>query len=304
MATAVGQLPIEHNVPIPTWFRIGGRADRLARPRSIDELRSCLEIDPDLRILGDGANLLVDDDGIDRLVVRLDHADWKSMEFDSRSGVVRAGAGADFAKVITGAVRKGLAGLEGLTGIPATIGGATVMNAGGRFGEIASCIARVHGIDHAGRSRTFERADIPYTYRSCGLNGIVVTAVEFHLTPDDPAAVRARLKDCMAYKRDSQPMGANSAGCCFKNPVLPRDIPDIGAAGTRISAGLLIDRAGCKGLSVGGATVSPRHANFFTTSSDAKARHVIDLMSLVQHRVADAFGIMLDREVVVWSRSP
>src|SRR5690606_34518042 len=127
---------------------------------------------------------------------------------------------------------------------------------------------------------------------------------------EDPAAIRARLKDVMAYKKGSQPMAENSAGCCFKNFTLDRDFEATRpggervalGAGDRVPAGLLIDLAGCKGLSVGGATVSARHANFIVTAAGARARDVIELMGEVKRRVREAFGIELEPEVVVWSR--
>jgi UDP-N-acetylmuramate dehydrogenase len=108
----------------------------------------------------------------------------------------------------------------------------------------------------------------------------------------------------MAYKAKSQPMADRSAGCVFKNPTLKADLKDIGASGQRVSAGMLIDRAGCKGMAVGGASVSERHGNFIVTDpKTAKARHVIELMEHVVRRVDDYFGVTLEREVVVWQRS-
>jgi UDP-N-acetylmuramate dehydrogenase len=108
----------------------------------------------------------------------------------------------------------------------------------------------------------------------------------------------------MAYKKASQPMADNSAGCCFKNPTLAADLEGVAAAGTRVSAGLLIDRAGLKGVAVGGARVSERHGNFVVTSPGARARHVIDLMALIVRGVHDRFGVTLEPEVVIWSRRP
>ena len=132
--------------------------------------------------------------------------------------------------------------------------------------------------------------------------GSIVTAVEFGLDPGDAAPLRDRLKECMAYKKASQPMGAASAGCCFKNPTLGEAIEGVGDEGTRVSAGMLIDRAGCKGLRQGGAAVSEAHANFLVTDDGAKARDVIALMERVEARVRDTFGVTLEREVVVWTR--
>jgi UDP-N-acetylmuramate dehydrogenase len=110
------------------------------------------------------------------------------------------------------------------------------------------------------------------------------------------------LKEVMAYKKSTQPMGEKSAGCCYRNPTLRGDIDGIAAAGARVSAGMLIDRAGCKGLCVGGARVSEQHANFLTVRAGARAADVISLMERVERRVLDRFGVSLEREVVVWRR--
>lgn len=297
-------LPISHHAPIHTWFGIGGGADRFAQPQDLDQLRAALALDPNLRILGDGANLLVDDDGVSELVVALNAPHLTHVEWNDQTGLVRAGAGANLPKLINESVRRGLGGLEGLGGIPASLGGAARMNAGGAFGEIANAIARVHGIDRAGNAVTLERKDIDFSYRHSGLDDLIIASVDLQLTPQDPKPLRLKLKEVMAYKSGSQPMAERSAGCVFKNPTLTHDVKDIGAAGQRISAGLLIDRAGAKGTTVGGASVSPRHGNFIVTDpKTAKARHVIDLMAQVAARVHDAFGVTLIPEVVIWRRT-
>jgi UDP-N-acetylmuramate dehydrogenase len=301
-------LEIFEHAEIPTWFGIGGRADRLVRPTSIEDIVRAVEMDPSLRVLGEGANLLVDDAGVGELVLDMSHSGLRSWEIDAARGIVRADAGADLPKLILETVRRGLAGLEGLGGIPASLGGAVMMNAGGAFGQIADAVERVHAIDRAGRSITLERAAIAFDYRHSGLNDLILTKVDLRLTPGDPAKIRERLKDVMEYKKHSQPMAEKSAGCCFKNPTLPHDLAiatgEIGAKGARVSAGMLIDFAGCKGLRVGGAEVSQRHANFLVTNDGAKARDVIQLMHEIERRVLDRFGVQLHREVVVWERTP
>lgn len=301
MPTAT-DIQLEHNAPIPTWFKIGGRADRLARPRSIDDLRRCLEIDPNLKVLGDGANLLVDDAGVSNLVVAFTAPEMTTIRRDDATGHTVAAAGANLPKLIVESVRLGLSGLEGLGGIPATVGGAAIMNAGGAFGQIADAVVRIHALDRQGRAVTLDRREVPFSYRHSGLNHLILTSVELDLKPGDPIALRERLKEVMAYKKNTQPMAADSAGCVFKNPTLTADLEGIGAARSRVSAGMLLDRAGCKGMSVGGAQISHGHANFFTTSPGATARDVINLMDMAAARVLDRFGVKLEREVVVWSR--
>jgi UDP-N-acetylmuramate dehydrogenase len=294
-------LEVAEHAPIPTWFGVGGRADRLARPESVDSLRQCVETDPDLRILGDGANLLVDDEGVGELV--LDMGGLRSVEIDGTTGRVVALAGADLPRLVVESVRRGLAGLEGLGGIPATLGGAVMMNAGGVFGQIADAVAAVHALDREGRAVVMPRELIDFGYRRSGLRGLVIAKVELELRPVDPVALRARLKEVMAYKKASQPMAERSAGCAFKNPTLGADLEGVGAAGARVSAGMLIDRAGAKGLRRRSAQVSPVHGNFLTADAGGRARDVIELMDQVHRRVMDRFGIGLEPEVVIWRRA-
>ncbi len=294
---------IVRDAPIPTKFGVGGAADRFARPESLDELRACLDLDPSLRVLGSGANLLVDDPGVAELVVRLDAPFFRRVEFDDASGLVRAGAGADLARLILDCTRRGLAGIQGLAGVPASLAGAVRMNAGGRFGEISDVVRSVRVLDRQGTLRTIAREDIAFAYRTSGLNDAIIVEVELALTRDDPTRLRRRLLEVMASKKSTQPMGEKSAGCCFRNPVLVRTVEGIGCAGQRVGAGMLIDRAGCKGLRVGGARVSEHHANFITATRDARAHDILMLMDEVADRVEEKFALRLRREVVVWSRS-
>lgn len=297
---------IERNVPIPTWFGVGGAAHRFARPRTIADLRTCLAVDPHLRVLGDGANLLVDDTGVDELVVHLGQGDFVRIErLDERR--LRVGAGVNLFKLINSTVGEGLGGLEVLAGVPASVGGALAMNAGGAFGEIASVVERVHLLTRAGDEVSLERAQIPFGYRHSGLSehagGSIITGADLCLTPADPAQLAQRKKEINDYKLRTQPMRDSSAGCCFKNPTLALDVAGIGQAGQRVSAGMLIDRAGLKGLRHGTALVSEVHANFLVVpdKKTGKARDVIELMERVEREVFERFGVRLQREVVVWS---
>ncbi len=300
-------LTIERDVDLPTWFKVGGRAESFVRARSADDVRQCLELDPDLLILGDGANLLVDDGGVDRLVLAFhdpDDADFpmSAVRWGDDRTPTHAPAGASLFRMIPEAVRRGLGGLESLAGIPGTIGGAAMMNAGGAFGQFADVVVRVHAMDRRGREHTLERKDIAFGYRRSGLDRLIVLGADLDLKPGDPARLRELFKDVMAYKKRTQPMDANSAGCAFKNPVLPHDLEGIGARGQRLSAGLLIDRAGCKGLRLGSAEVSTVHGNFIFAHEGGRAGDVIAIMDAVRARVMDRFGVSLENEVVIWRR--
>ena len=302
---------LQHAARVPTWFGIGGGAAAVARPQSHEELAFLLAEHPDAVVLGEGANLLVDDCGIDRVVIRLDAPAFASATLDERTGRVHAGAGFDLRRLIPQAIRAGLGGLERLSGIPASMGGAVVMNAGGAHGELSEFVTRVHAVDRSGSEIRLERSAIDFGYRHSGLGGpggldglggLIITAVDLALTPGcDPQSLRSTMKSIMAAKGASQPMGEDSAGCVFRNPVLAMDLPELGLSrGVRASAGLLIDRAGCKGMRVGDAVVSDRHANFITPGKQACAQHVLELIDLVRARVAERFGVTLVREIVVW----
>ncbi|MEO1582969.1 MAG: UDP-N-acetylmuramate dehydrogenase [Planctomycetota bacterium] len=301
MTRTADRVTIEHDAPIPTWFRVGGCADRLATPTTPEELAACIELDPELVVLGDGANLLVADKGVDRLVVRLGSR-FRETSIDAGTGLVSAGAGADLAKLIHGTVREGLTGLESIIGVPATVGGAAVMNAGGAHGEIADRVERVHAVDRSGEPVTLERPEIAFGYRTSGLGHLILTSVDFRLDPGDPAEARSRLLGIMQQKKRSQPLHASTCGCAFKNPMLDRDLPGIGAAGDRVGAGLLIDRAGGKGVTSGPCRISEVHANFIETGPDATASDILRLIDAARALVLDRFGVTLETEVVVWSR--
>lgn len=301
MASAISSLPIERDAPVWTWFRAGGRADRLARPRSLEELRACLGCGDAVRVLGRGANLLVDDEGVGGLVVSLEAPVWREVRFGPRGRVV-AGAGADLAKLIHQTSRRGLGGLEVLGGVPATVGGAVRMNAGGRYGEICEVVESVRAVTPGGEAVELSGEQAGFAYRSSALSGLIVVEVTFRLLQDEPSVLRNRLLAIMQAKKGSQPLSERSAGCCFKNPTLERDVEEVGRAGERIAAGLLIDRAGCKAMAVGGASVSERHANFIVAQREARARDVIELMGHVAERVEERFGVRLERELVVWGR--
>lgn len=309
---------VETNAPIPTWFGVGGGADALARPGSIEELRGLLgeHAGKPVRTLGDGANLLVDDPGVDGLVVSLERlraVERVPAPTDAEIVILRVGAGANLPRLITDTVREGFAGLETLAGVPASVGGAVMMNAGGSFGRIADCVHRVRTLDLQGRERRVDRADIAFGYRCSGLEGLLVVEVEFALRRTEgqaAAALRERMKEIMALKKASQPMAERSAGCFWKNPLAPAGwsgprTPD----GLRIGAGWLVDHAGLKGMRVGGARVSEVHANFVVTDHDpggaprCSAGDVLALMREVRRRTLDRWGIALDPEVVVWRRA-
>ncbi|MEM1331268.1 MAG: UDP-N-acetylmuramate dehydrogenase [Planctomycetota bacterium] len=294
------QPEIQTDAPIPTWFRCGGLADRLARPASLDALRRCLDEDQDAVVLGSGANLLVRDEGVGRLVISLEGDAWTEVSIDGE--IVHAGAGASLSRLITTCAKAGLKGPETLAGVPATLGGAIAMNAGGRHGEVSDLVESVTTLSREGIVHERSPDELRFGYRSAHLGDEIVVGVTLRLTRSDPTCLTAALHAIMHAKTETQPMGERCAGCAFRNPELPGDVDGIGRAGERIGAGLLIDRAGGKAFASGGARISDVHANFITTSKHATAADVLACMEHAQKIVLDRFGVKLRREVVVWGR--
>ncbi|MFZ4749596.1 MAG: UDP-N-acetylmuramate dehydrogenase [Phycisphaerales bacterium] len=287
-----------------TWFGIGGRADLLVRPNSIEALvtlaRRCRRDGIPLRVLGSGANLLVDDEGVDGVVVKLDTECFRRVEFNA-DGIVermRVFGGASMEKLVQDSARRGLRGLEPMSGIPASLGGAIRMNAGGKFGAIGDVVDAVAVLGADGEQRVFTASELRFGYRESNLPAGIVLWASLRVAEDDPIACRERVKEIFAYKKSTQPMAAHSAGCMFRNPVMPD--------GSRVSAGKLIDLAGLKGTRVGCAFVSAEHGNFIAidrkAGAPARTDDLRELVDLIKSRVLDGAKVELQTEVVFWRR--
>ena len=280
-----------------TWYGLGGCAEWFAEPADAEALaaliRICRDTRTPCRMLGLGANLLVADDGVDGVVVRLKSPAFRRVEWPEPTDepMVFAGAGADMSRLVLDATRRGLAGIECMGGIPGTLGGIVRMNAGGRFGSICEVVQSVTVIDTDGELRTLSADEVGFEYRRTKLDGMIVCGASLSMRRDDPQQLRDRCMEIWDYKKKSQPMAEHSAGCVFKNP--PNG-----------SAGALIDQAGLKGRSVGGARVSTRHANFIVAQEGATAADVMMLISAVRREVAQRTGIELELEIQTWGRQP
>ncbi len=283
-----------------TYYRVGGNADVLITPRSIDSLsvllRRCYNSNVPFRVLGKGANLLIDDIGVDGIVVKLTDACFKTYSFNKEGPIdaMHVMSGADLSKTMMQTVRNGLDGLQSMAGIPASIGGAIRMNAGGKYGSICDSLSAVSCLTKSGELVTYKVDDLEFGYRENNIPDPIIISATFDLTPCNPIQIRESVKEIFSWKKSRQPLADTSAGCAFKNPLVDDS--------TRISAGKLIDDTGLKGLTIGGASVSNQHANFITTTPEATAQNVLSLMNEVQKRVFDTVGIELQKEVVIWSR--
>ena len=272
-----------------TWFRLGGPATYVISPRSVEELceavRRCRQNEIPMRVLGGGANLLIDDAGVQGAVIRMGAGELRTVE-RTPTGIV-ARAGADMGKLVLRCVRQGLGGLEGLTGIPGTVGGCVRMNAGGAFGDVGSAIESVRVMNEDGEIFTRHHDDLAFAYRSTNISAKFILEAEFRLVEDDPHRILKQVKQIWIYKKNTQPLAQRNAGCIFKNP-------------RGLSAGALIDRAGLKGRRVGGAVVSDKHANFILVDPGAKASDVLKLINVVRETVYKKSEVYLELEIEVW----
>jgi UDP-N-acetylmuramate dehydrogenase len=273
-----------------TTLGVGGPADEMAFPRTAEEaaavVRRCAARDVPWRALGQGSNLLVDDAGVRGVVVHT--RELRTLRFGP-DGRVTAGAGLPTSVLLAESRRRGLGGLECLVGYPASVGGAARMNAGGRWGETGARVEEVVAVDPSGEIVRLSAADCAFGYRRSSLGRRLVVEVVFRLPEVDPAPYRTRIESIHREKSAAQPLSEPSAGCVFRNP-----------AGA--SAGRLIDEAGLKGRSLGGAMVSTVHGNFIVNRGGAAAADVLRLIDAVRDEVLRRFGVTLETEVEIWGR--
>lgn len=272
-----------------TWLGTGGPARYLVEPRSQEELeavvRCCTENELPMFLLGGGSNVLVSDEGVGGVVIRLVHDSWTSIAVDGTR--VTAGAGAKLSSVISAAVRSGLAGLESLAGIPGTVGGALRGNAGGRTGDIGQFVQSVTVMTVRGETFVRSEDELSFAYRQSSIDELAILAATFQLQEDAPEAITQRMRKLWVMKKATQPLAQQSAGCIFRNP-------------RGLSAGALIEQSGLKGTRIGQAEISDRHANFIVTSDGATSSDVLRLIDLARSRVAEQFGVDLELEIRIW----
>lgn len=281
-------MKIEHGVPLArlTTVGIGGPARALARPRSLAELEDAVAWAAaeglDVRPVGLGSNLLAADDGVDALVVRLE---GELAEIEVRGDLLVAGGGAANAVCLHRARDAGLGGFEFACAIPGTAGGGVRMNAGAYGSDWKAILVRalVAAPDGTGW-RTADELDLAYRH-SALRPGEVVAQVEFRLRPSSPAEIRASVADLQARRKATQPTNKRTFGSVFKNP------------DHEYGAGRMLEECGLKGHVIGGARISPRHANFIENAGGATARDALALMAEARRRSLEQFGVVLEREV-------
>jgi len=282
-----GQCSFDEPMARHTSFRIGGPADLLAIPADVADLQNLLAVlgrSVPYMVIGNGTNLLVGDRGIRGVVIKI----GSGLTAVERNGTaMTVAAGMRLPKLVEVCQAQGLSGLEWAVGIPGSVGGALVMNAGAYGGQMSDVVTAASGLTPSGDRTTVAAKDINFSYRHAEYPcGFIITGCRLQLKADKPAAIKARTRQWLQKRKANQPLSLPSAGCIFKNP--PND-----------SARRLIGVAGLRGARLGGAQVSRKHANFIVNYGGATAADVLKLMDQVRNRVYKEIGIELIPEVKV-----
>jgi UDP-N-acetylmuramate dehydrogenase len=282
---------VETDYPLAkrTWYGLGGPADYFIRPHTTEQLtkviRRCNENAVAIYVMGFGSNLLISDEGLRGAVIKLEAEPFTRIQFDGQQ--VTVWAGAELSKLVLTCVEKGLSGIEALTGIPGSVGGAVRMNAGGNFGDFGSAAESVTLMDKSGKIFEKRKPELVFDYRKTNIAAKFILNARLKLNAADPEQVMRTVKEIWIYKKNSQPLTTKNAGCIFKNP-------------RGASAGALIDKAGLKGLRIGGAVVSDKHANFIIAEEGCTSRDVGRLIETVRQRVKEHFDVELELEIEIW----
>ncbi len=282
---------VEKDYPLAkrTWYGLGGPADYFISPQTTEQLKEvvkrCNENEIRIYVMGFGSNLLIGDNGLRAAVIKLEADQFAQIKYDNQE--VTAGAGAELSKLVLTCVKKGLSGIEALTGIPGSVGGAVKMNAGGNFGDLGAAVESVTLMDSAGKVFEKNKPELAFDYRKTNITAKFVLSARLKLNSADPEQIMRTVKEIWIYKKNNQPLNTKNSGCIFKNP-----------AGA--SAGALIDRAGLKGLQIGGAAVSEKHANFIIAEAGCSSRDVTRLIEAIKQRVKEQFNVELELEIEIW----
>ena len=281
-----GELVADAPLAPLTWFRVGGPAEVMFRPADADDLAAFLAgcpADVPVTIIGVGSNLLVRDGGVPGVVIRLGRP-FMNVEI-AKGNRVRAGTAALDVAVARAAQEAGIAGLEFYRGIPGSIGGALRMNGGAYGRETRDVLIEAVAIDRAGKRHVLSNAEMHYSYRHCGApDDLIFVEALFQGTPGDKSEIQARMDEITASREATQPIRTRTGGSTFKNP-------------DGHKSWQLIDAAGCRGLTRGGAQVSELHCNFLINTGAASAADIEDLGEEVRARVKSQSGVTLEWEI-------
>ena len=271
-----------------TTYGIGGPVDLFVLPSNKEDLIKVFEIskkyNQEVNVVGSGSNLLVSDNGIRGVVICIKNC---LNNLDVEDNKIYAECGVMLGKLVKHSIKNNLKGLENLIGVPGTLGGALIMNAGAWGGEISNCLESVELIDpDKNEVITLSKSEIDFSYRSSSFkNGSILLSALFHMDYSDKKIIEDSSKIAQFGRKDTQPLKYRSAGSVFKNP--SKESP----------AGMLIDKAGLKGLTIGGAQISEKHANFFINKDNAKADDMLMLIKKAKNTVKEKFDVDMSLEV-------
>jgi UDP-N-acetylmuramate dehydrogenase len=287
-----GELRLDEPLKRYTSIQIGGPADAYVIPTDLEDLRQILIFAEERRVpwmvLGLGSNVLIKDGGIRGIVLRLQRFNrFEVIDETATDLLLEAQAGVPLPKLVEFSRQRGLEGMEYLYGIPASVGGALWMNAGTRQGEIKDCVVELTMLRPDGSTLALPQSKLKFEYRDLKLPGRgVIVSAKFRLKKGNPEEVEAKISAYQKKRHDTQPLDFPSVGSVFKNP-------------PKAFAAQLIDELGFKGVRVGGARVSPKHANFIINEDQATARDVLILIGLIKDKVRDELDVRLEPEVKV-----
>ncbi len=285
-----------------TSLRVGGPAEAFVTPETVEDLQTLVKWSWDNRlsslVIGGGTNLLVKETGIPGIVIVLTKCLKTIDQTDAKADgvIITAMAGARLKTLCSYALKRGLEGMNFALGIPGTVGGGIMMNAGTFHGSMENVLESIDVLLPTGRTRSIKREDLDFTYRKLSwrpelTNGhrdqTLILGGSFCLCPSDPEKLKKAARKIVKARNKNQPVGLPSAGCFFKNPISGK------------TAGQLIEMAGLKGKSIGGAEISSKHANFFINRYEASADDFLALMNLAEEVVLKKFNIQLEREVKI-----
>ena len=272
-----------------TWFKLGGPAEFIAEPRSVEQLadlvRRCRDEAMPVRMLGGGSNVLVRGEGVAGVVIRLVDDAFATVRCEPP--YLYSGGGAVLSHVISMAVREGLGGLEHMVGVPGTIGGALHGNAGSHGSDIGQWTCRATLMTREGEIIERDRDELVFAYRQSNLDELVILEAQFALDEDDSEQLTKRMQKQWIIKKASQPMADLAAGCIFKDL-------------RGMSAATLIEQAGLKGEKRGAVEVSQQHANFIIAHEGATSHDVVALIDLIRDEVTRRLGVELELEIEIW----
>ncbi|MBN2397501.1 MAG: UDP-N-acetylmuramate dehydrogenase [Deltaproteobacteria bacterium] len=290
---AAGRVLFDEPMSAHTSMGVGGRADALAFPDTVEGLNGLVsfllqEGIPFLPV-GNGTNLIVRDGGYRGVLISLEALRRLEVRGTGDAGAVRvhAQAGASCSALVDLSLRESLAGMEFCAGIPGSVGGGVRMNAGAWGKEMKDVVASISLLDPGARMREIVRKDLHFEYRNLRLpEEAIITAADFHLVRGDRDAIGKRIAEITAQRKARHPLAQRSAGSVFKNP-------------PGHPAGKMIEEAGLKGLRIGGAEISEKHGNFIVNRGGAKAADIVALMDMVRERILDARGVLLEPELKI-----